>query len=50
MGEDVLSLTGNWLTAVGLTYFSGHAIADDGDVVGRRSHCSNVILGPRSKL
>lgn len=50
MGEELLNLTANWVTAMGLTYFGGHAIADDSDVVGFGCHCSNNILGQISEI
>ena len=37
------------LTAMALTYFGGHAIADDGNVVCLGSHCLYTILGLRSE-
>lgn len=37
------------LTAMALTYFGGHAIADDSNVVCLESHCLYTILGLRSE-
>ena len=42
--------TASWLKALVLTYFGGHAIADDGNVVSLGSHCSNTILEPNSEV
>ena len=33
------------MTAVAPTYFGGHAIADDGNLVCLGSHCSNTVPG-----
>lgn len=50
MREGLLSLTASWSTAVGLAYFCGHAIADDGNVVGLGSHSCSTILDPESDV
>ena len=46
MEEDLLKSTANGLTVMGLPYFGGHAIANDGNIVGLGNHCPNTILGP----
>lgn len=42
MGEDLWSLMANWAV---LTYFGGHSITNDGNIIGFGIHCSNNILG-----